>query len=113
MYLYDNDLTSLGYDDDDGDNYYSIIDYNLESGLTYFIRVCGFSASEHFGYTICVYDNSGSRPVAVSHDGDGSAPDGFEDLNDSTTNAEEIYLGIPVYRNIEPSDNDYFKIIMP
>jgi len=113
LYLYDDVLNALAYDDDDGDHHYSKIDYNLESGFTYFIMICGFSSSTTLGYTLCVYDNSGSRPVALSNDGDGTAPDGYENLNDTSVNAEVLVLGVPAYRNIETSDKDYFKITMP
>lgn len=114
--LFDSSFNLLSLNDNISSNDpFSRIDYSLQSGQTYYIKVFGGTNYEEFGYTLAVYDNSGSRPAAAGNDFNGNYSDyvdSFENNNDYNTTAETLAENTPKYRIIENNDVDWFKITL-
>jgi hypothetical protein len=72
MYLYADDcVTELAYNDDGGVGYYSLIEYDLAPGTTYYVVVTGYSSSTQGTYflTMAVADPPCPAPENNTCDG--------------------------------------------
>lgn len=67
IYIYGTDgTTQIGYDDDAGVGYYSLVNYNFTTAGTYFIKVIGYSASYTGNYVLTCTAVAPPPPPAVN-----------------------------------------------
>lgn len=67
IYIYGTDgTTQIGYDDDSGVGYYSLVTYNFTTPGTYYIKVIGYSASYTGNYVLTCTAVAPPPPPAVN-----------------------------------------------
>ncbi len=75
MYLYADDCsTELAFDDDDGEGYYSLIEYELPANTTVYVRVIHYSATGTGSYFLTCTEAEPLCPAPVNNTCAGALP---------------------------------------
>lgn len=92
MYLYSDDgVTQLDYDDDGGEGYYSLIEFDLAPNTTYYVKVTGYSSTTQGAYFLTMTQADPPPPVPENNTCEGALPLPFGTFTVNTVGATNNY----------------------